>query len=87
MDTTPDPLNSVGAVIGEEANRKLDELIAQGPKLAEIAKDVINSAKKCARLTDQYVHDNSWKAAGIGAALGLIVGLLLRRHSNSATLC
>ena len=47
METTPDKLNSIGEMIGDEANRKLD-LIAKGPRLAELGRNVMNSAKDCA---------------------------------------
>ena len=33
-----------------------------------------------ARATDDYVHENPWAAVGIGAALGLVVGMLISRR-------
>lgn len=36
-------------------------------------------AKTVARQADTYVHDKPWHGVGVGAAVGLVVGLLLRR--------
>jgi ElaB/YqjD/DUF883 family membrane-anchored ribosome-binding protein len=33
-----------------------------------------------AKVTDEYVHENPWKAIGVTAALGLIVGMLIARR-------
>lgn len=37
-------------------------------------------AKQAARATDAYVHDNPWQAIGVGAALGLAIGVLIGRR-------
>ncbi|MCA2997277.1 MAG: DUF883 domain-containing protein [Rhodocyclaceae bacterium] len=37
-------------------------------------------AKQAARSTDLYVHEHPWQSIGIGAALGVVVGLLLGRR-------
>lgn len=36
-------------------------------------------SRSVARSTDAYIHENPWKSVGIGAAVGLIVGLLISR--------
>lgn len=36
--------------------------------------------KETTTKTDQYVHANPWATAGLAAGIGLIVGLLARRH-------
>jgi ElaB/YqjD/DUF883 family membrane-anchored ribosome-binding protein len=41
---------------------------------------LMEKTKAAAETTDQYVHENPWKAIGVAASLGLIVGLLLRRR-------
>ncbi len=41
---------------------------------------VTDSAKQYASATDQYVRANPWKALGVAAAGGLLVGLLLARR-------
>jgi len=39
----------------------------------------VESTRKAARVTDEYVHDNPWKAIGITAVVGVLLGALLRR--------
>jgi len=40
--------------------------------------DTIDRARAATRVTDDYVRDNPWQAIGIAAAVGLVVGLLVR---------
>ncbi len=37
-------------------------------------------ARHAARVTDAYVHDKPWQAVGIGAAIGLAIGVLIGRR-------
>lgn len=48
--------------------------------LADAEEAVIARTKEAAKATDEYVHENPWKAVGITAALGLIVGMLIARR-------
>lgn len=41
---------------------------------------VAERTREAAKVTDEYVHDNPWKAIGITAALGLIAGMLIARR-------
>lgn len=41
---------------------------------------VIESTREAAKVTDEYVHENPWKAIGVSAALGLIAGMLIARR-------
>jgi ElaB/YqjD/DUF883 family membrane-anchored ribosome-binding protein len=43
-----------------------DQLLAQG--------------RRAVRVTDEYVHDNPWQAAGVAGVAGLLIGLLLSRR-------
>lgn len=38
-------------------------------------------ARQKAAVTNQYVHDNPWKSAGVGAGVGLLLGLVLARRN------
>lgn len=43
--------------------------------------DVTDRARHTAAATNHYVHENPWKSAGMGAAVGLLLGFMLaRRH-------
>ena len=48
--------------------------------LIKIEETVVARTKEAAKATDEYVHENPWKAVGIGAAVGLVVGMLIARR-------
>lgn len=77
-------LLATAAQAGEKASaaraRITESLKVAKEKLA-IAEDIaLDKAKAAARATDDYVHENPWAAVGIGAALGLVVGMLISRR-------
>jgi ElaB/YqjD/DUF883 family membrane-anchored ribosome-binding protein len=45
----------------------------------EGARVAIESTRKAAKVTDDYVHENPWKAIGVTAVVGVLLGALLRR--------
>jgi ElaB/YqjD/DUF883 family membrane-anchored ribosome-binding protein len=47
--------------------------------LIRIEEAVVARTKEAAKATDDYVQENPWKAVGIGATVGLLVGLLISR--------
>ncbi len=49
-------------------------------KLAEVEADIATQARDAAKAADAMVHEHPWKAVGIAAAAGLLVGLLLQRR-------
>lgn len=49
-------------------------------KLAEVEDILIDQGKLAARATDEYVHDHPWRAVGIAAGIGLIIGMLISRR-------
>jgi ElaB/YqjD/DUF883 family membrane-anchored ribosome-binding protein len=49
-------------------------------KLAEAEALVVDKAKAAGRAADDYVHDSPWRAVGIAAGVGLVVGLLIGRR-------
>ena len=63
------------------AREKIQDSLRQAKaKLAEVEDILIDKGKEAARATDEYVHDNPWRAVGIAAGVGLIVGLLIGRR-------
>jgi len=56
-----------------------ENLVAAKERLAIAQQHVTAKAKQAARVTDEYVHENPWKAVGIAAGAGLIVGMLISR--------
>ena len=63
------------------AERRLKDtrarLEARGERIYEETRDSLtHQADAC----DRYVHDNPWTSIGIGAAVGVVVGMLLGRR-------
>ncbi len=67
---------------------KAEELRAKGltmldaamEKAQEVQAVAIEKGKAAAHTTDEFVHDHPWKAVGIAAGVGLIVGMLISRR-------
>jgi ElaB/YqjD/DUF883 family membrane-anchored ribosome-binding protein len=49
-------------------------------RLSDLQNEGIERARRAARDTDEYVHEHPWHAVGAGAALGLLVGVLIARR-------
>ncbi|HEY7788760.1 MAG TPA: DUF883 family protein [Casimicrobiaceae bacterium] len=56
------------------------KLLAAKLRLQELEGETIDRAKDAARVTDDFVHDYPWRAIGIAAAAGFVVGLLINRR-------
>jgi ElaB/YqjD/DUF883 family membrane-anchored ribosome-binding protein len=48
-------------------------------QLADAQNAAIEKTKYAAKVTDDYVHENPWRAMGVAAGLGLVVGMLISR--------
>jgi ElaB/YqjD/DUF883 family membrane-anchored ribosome-binding protein len=77
-------LRATASVAGEKAavarERIEDSLHRAKVKLAEAEDIVLNSTKQAARVADEYVRENPWRAVGIAAGVGLFLGLLIGRR-------
>jgi ElaB/YqjD/DUF883 family membrane-anchored ribosome-binding protein len=61
------------------ARQKIEQSLVEGKKaLADAEKTVVQKSKECAEIADDYVRENPWSAVGIAAAIGLVLGLLIR---------
>lgn len=49
-------------------------------RLSTLGADVRAKAQATAKATDEYVHERPWQAIGLGAALGVLVGVLAARR-------
>jgi ElaB/YqjD/DUF883 family membrane-anchored ribosome-binding protein len=73
--------NQTGESISAARAKAAENLKAAKIRLAEAQEALMVKAKLAAKQTDEYVHENPWKAAGIAAAAGVLVGALIsRRH-------
>ena len=48
--------------------------------LADVQDTVMERGKAAARATDDYVHDNPWRALGVAIAVGVVIGLIVTRR-------
>lgn len=60
--------------------RMQERLTLAKHKLAEVSANATEKAKAAGRATDDYVHENPWQAVGIGAGVGLLIGMLISRR-------
>jgi ElaB/YqjD/DUF883 family membrane-anchored ribosome-binding protein len=72
--------NQAGEKIGDARERIQDSLHQAKVKLAEAEALVTERARQAARYTDEYVHENPWRAIGVAAGIGLLLGLLISRR-------
>jgi len=49
-------------------------------KMSDAQAAMLARTKAAARATDEYVHVHPWKAVGVAAGVGLVVGLLIGRR-------
>lgn len=79
-----DLLKAAASASGEKAVELRERAIVSLRRAKEAVQDaqfaVVERGKAAARATDDYVHDHPWRAVGIAAGVGFLVGLLLGRR-------
>lgn len=79
-----DLLKQAASSTGERAvelrERAVTSLKRAREKLLDVQDAMVERGKAAARATDDYVHDNPWRAVGIAAAAGFLVGVLFSRR-------
>ena len=77
-------LRATASQAGEKvavAREKIQDSLHRAKIKLAAAEDVMmDKTKQAARATDEYVHDHPWKAVGVAAGIGLIIGLLIGRR-------
>lgn len=71
---------AAGEKVGELRQKIEARLRDAKERLADAEAVVIDKAKVAATATDDFVHENPWKAVGIAAAIGLTIGVLIGRR-------
>jgi ElaB/YqjD/DUF883 family membrane-anchored ribosome-binding protein len=65
----------------DEARGRLEQALkAARTELKAMEDAVTDGAKRAARATDGYVHEHPWESIGIGAGIGLLLGMLIARR-------
>ncbi len=81
VSATADDTRSNVKELRERAEKRLKEtrarVEARGEQLYNEARD---NVRHQADVCDEYVHQNPWTSVGIGAAMGVVIGLLLGRR-------
>ncbi|KQN57944.1 DUF883 family protein [Erwinia sp. E602] len=83
-----DTLDEVLSTSGEKSKAELDKLRSKAQsalkdtraRLGESGDRIAQSTREAAERTDVYVRDNPWTSVGIGAAIGVVLGVLLTRR-------
>ena len=83
LSDVDDLLKSAAAATGDTAaalrEKAAGKLKLATEKLSGLQEAARLKGKEAARLTDDYVHANPWKAVSIAAAAGFLIGLLVNR--------
>lgn len=69
----------VSEKVSAARERVQESLISAKARLAVAEEAMIERTREAARATDEYVHENPWRAVGIAAGVGLVVGMLISR--------
>jgi len=77
-------LRSGSSLSGEDlkaAKAKFERTIINAKdRLINLEEAVVEKTKATVKATDDYVNENPWKAIGISAAVGVLVGALIARR-------
>jgi ElaB/YqjD/DUF883 family membrane-anchored ribosome-binding protein len=84
-----DLIESSGAMSAEgieEVKETISERVAAAKQsIQEFGGTIDETARKTATKTNEYVHEQPWKSIGIGAAAGVLLGLVLSHHSKASS--
>jgi ElaB/YqjD/DUF883 family membrane-anchored ribosome-binding protein len=69
-----------GDKIADVRTRLGQSLSSVKGQLAQFEAEMLQRGKEVARATDEYVHDNPWKAIGATAGVAFLLGLLIGRR-------
>lgn len=72
--------NQGGEKLAEVRAKAEESLRVVKARMAEVQAALLVKTKEAAKATDIYVHENPWKAVGVAAAVGLVIGLLIGRR-------
>jgi ElaB/YqjD/DUF883 family membrane-anchored ribosome-binding protein len=79
-----DLIKATTSLTGDElarARARLNERVSEARESVEaLGAEVDQGARRGAAVTDTFVHDQPWKAIGVGAAVGVVFGFLLARR-------
>jgi ElaB/YqjD/DUF883 family membrane-anchored ribosome-binding protein len=72
--------SQAGEKVAAARERIQASLASAKVKLTEAERALLEKTKEAAKATDEYVHEHPWKAVGIAAGAGLLLGILISRR-------
>jgi len=69
-----------GDKLGDVRGRMGAHLAAAKDRISEAEAALIDSSRKAARATDDYVHEHPWQSLGVAAGVAFLLGLLAGRR-------
>ncbi len=77
LHASEDPTDQKYIELRERAEQRLHTI---RQRLSNASDSYYYRAKRAVCCTDSYVRDNPWRGVGIGAAVGVVLGVLLARR-------
>jgi len=72
--------SQAGEKVAAARERIQASLASARVKLVEAERVLLDKTKVAARATDEYVHEHPWRAVGIAALVGFVLGSLISRR-------
>ena len=71
---------AAGEKVGDLRERLAIRLRDTKERIVDLEVALVDKTKAAARATDDFVHQEPWKAVGVAAAVGLALGVLIGRR-------
>ncbi|WP_153146896.1 YqjD family protein [Dechloromonas sp. H13] len=71
---------AAGEKVGDLRERLAIRLRDAKERVVDLEVALVEKSKAAARATDDFVHEEPWKAVGVAAAVGLALGVLIGRR-------
>ena len=72
--------DQTGEKLGDLRGRIGERIASAKDRLTDAEAALVDSGKKAARATDDYVHDHPWQSLGVAAGVAFLLGLLASRR-------
>jgi ElaB/YqjD/DUF883 family membrane-anchored ribosome-binding protein len=84
ISDTEELLRATAGAAGEKVSELRERLVVRlrdtKERVIDLEAALLDKTKAAARATDDFVHEEPWKAVGVAAALGLALGVLIGRR-------
>ena len=84
ISDTEELLRATAGAAGEKVSELRERLSVRlrdtKERVLDLEAALVDKTKAAARATDDFVHEEPWKAVGVASALGLALGVLIGRR-------